>query len=74
MVKLIAFLIAVITFSVVSSNSLDELDTDIATSKTLSLHTLEGKVVTPPDVDVTPQWLAATRVIVNYGEFVGFLK
>ncbi|KAI1307226.1 ER membrane protein complex subunit 7 [Halotydeus destructor] len=35
---------------------------------------MEGKVVAPPDVDMTPQWLATTRVIVNYGEFLAFLR
>lgn len=39
-----------------------------------SLYSLEGKVIIPPDLEVSPQWLAATRVIVNYGEYLGFLK
>lgn len=48
--------------------------TQVSGGRTLSLYSLEGKIVPPPDVEVTPQWLAATRVIVNYGEFLGFMR
>uniref|UniRef100_A0A1W7RAL0 ER membrane protein complex subunit 7 n=1 Tax=Hadrurus spadix TaxID=141984 RepID=A0A1W7RAL0_9SCOR len=35
-------------------------------------YTIEGKII-PPDV-VTPEWISATRILVNGGERFGFLK
>lgn len=35
-------------------------------------HTIEGKVI-PPDV-ATPEWLTSTKIIVNGGEYLGFLR
>ncbi|RWS16626.1 membrane protein-like protein [Dinothrombium tinctorium] len=38
-------------------------------------HTIEGKVSTSTgDSNMPQQWLASTRIIVNYGEYFGFLK
>jgi hypothetical protein len=53
---------------------LEESDTQVSGGRSLSLYSIEGKVVAPVDLEVTPQWLAATRVIVNYGEYLGFLR
>lgn len=35
-------------------------------------YTIEGKII-PPDI-VTPEWISATRILVNGGERFGFLK
>jgi hypothetical protein len=40
---------------------------------TTEVYSVEGKVF-PPDSHVTSNWQVATRVLVNGGDFVGFLK
>lgn len=37
------------------------------------LYTVEGKVY-PPDSQILNNWQSLTRIIVNGGEFLGFLK
>lgn len=39
-----------------------------------SLFSIEGKVTMPRDANVPKNWRSYTRVLVNYGQFVGFLK
>ena len=39
-----------------------------------SLFTIEGKVFAPSDLQLDPEFLTITRVIVNHGEFLGFIK
>ena len=69
------FYVATLACAIVSGqNSTEEIDkTPGSGSKSGSLYLLEGKVVTPPDANPT-SFLAETRIIVNYGEFLGFLK
>jgi len=35
---------------------------------------IEGKVVMPQDDSVSDKWRSATRILVNYGEYVGFVR
>jgi hypothetical protein len=46
-------------------SDLDDVTTDV--------YSVEGKIF-PPDSHVTSNWQVATRVLVNGGDFVGFLK
>ena len=39
-----------------------------------SIHTIEGRVFPSPNSSITPSWFIATRIIVNYGQFIGFMK
>lgn len=40
---------------------------------TTEIFSVEGKVF-PPDANVASNWQVSTRVLVNGGDFVGFLK
>jgi len=40
---------------------------------TTEIYSVEGKVF-PPDSYATSNWQASTRVLMNGGDFVGFLK
>ena len=40
---------------------------------TTEIYTVEGKVF-PPDAYATSNWQSVTRVLVNGGDYIGFLK
>jgi hypothetical protein len=48
------------------------IDTDDTTA--LSHFQIEGKVVLPRDARVPADWKSYSRVLVNYGEYVGFIR
>jgi len=35
---------------------------------------IEGKVIMPQDDSISDKWRSTTRILVNYGEYVGFVK
>jgi hypothetical protein len=71
---------ALLALGVASVRGNDLLDNELGSGsdrgggRGSGLWALEGKVVTSPDVEMTPQWLSTTRVVVNYGEYLAFLR
>jgi hypothetical protein len=59
------FIVILLGFAHVVQSEVDEVTTEI--------YSVEGKVF-PPDSYVTNNWQISTRVLVNGGDFVGFLK
>ncbi|XP_015786161.1 ER membrane protein complex subunit 7 homolog [Tetranychus urticae] len=43
-------------------------------TKSTGLYTIEGKIFPPPNVSITPSWFTSTRIIVNYGQFLAFMR
>uniref|UniRef100_T1JYR1 ER membrane protein complex subunit 7 beta-sandwich domain-containing protein n=2 Tax=Tetranychus urticae TaxID=32264 RepID=T1JYR1_TETUR len=43
-------------------------------AKQSSFHTIEGRIFPSPNSSITPSWFTSTRIIVNYGQFIGFMK
>lgn len=44
------------------------------TVKSSGLYSIEGKIFPAPNVSISSSWFTATRIIVNYGQFLGFMK
>jgi hypothetical protein len=59
------FVVILLGLSHTVQSEVDEVTTEI--------YSVEGKVF-PPESYVTSNWHVATRVLVNGGDFVGFLK
>ena len=43
-------------------------------SKSTGFYTIEGRVFAAPNVSISPSWFTSTRVIVNYGQFLAFMR
>ncbi|XP_015781854.1 ER membrane protein complex subunit 7 homolog [Tetranychus urticae] len=43
-------------------------------SKSTGFYTIEGRVFPAPNVSITPSWFTSTRIIVNYGQFLAFMR
>ena len=56
-----------------TSPSADTPEAQPSLSKS-QLFTIDGKVQFPAGVELTPEFLTTTRVVVNYGEYLAFLQ
>jgi biopolymer transport protein ExbD len=53
----------------------DSVDVTINTSAgSVRYNKIEGRVIVPAELPLTRNWHADTRILVNHGEFLGFLK
>lgn len=43
-------------------------------AKSTSLYSIEGKVFPLPNATISSEWFTFTRIIVNYGQYLGFMK
>lgn len=53
--------------------------TDVEQNKQIELNyakynTIEGKVFFPYELPFSSNWITETRIVVNYGDYYGFIK
>lgn len=39
-----------------------------------TLYSIEGRVFSQPNSSISSDWFTSTRIIVNYGQYLGFMK
>jgi hypothetical protein len=70
--KLILLLINLI--NQVNSNTIKDGEYNDSDLKSSYTYSIEGKVFPFGDEPIDAKWLTSTRVIVNYGQYLGFIK
>lgn len=79
MINLSVFFIAILfqfqpIFGDENQNGGGEIDQEIGSHSNGKLYPIEGKVTLPDSVPHDLHWATETRILFNYGEYVGFLR
>lgn len=57
-----------------NSNDIEDIEITTKPSSRPQLHVIRGRVVPYHEEAPTAKWATSTKIIVNYGEYYGFLK
>lgn len=55
-------------------NDVQQVPISVNTSALPRYNRIEGRVIVPAELPLTKDWPVDTRILVNHGEYLGFLK